>query len=159
MLIEFEGLAITGKLAERLSMATSMPSLCSTTSTRTIATATTTTTARLAMSLGMVLPPFLVRLKIGIKERLVGRLGAITAVVTWFAAVEAASMLPGRYRSIEDRWWARIFDPGTRGMHLMVGSESKLSDAVKGRSVDNRRTDGVGLNLFGGFKQTNGNLI
>jgi len=73
------------------------------------------------MSLGMVLPPFLVRLKVGIKERVVGRLGAITAVVTWFAAVEASSRLPGRNRSIEDGWWARIFDPNTHSMHLMVG--------------------------------------
>jgi len=103
------------------------------------------------MSLGMVLPPFLVRLKICIKERLVGRLGAIMAVVTWLAAVEAASRLPGGHCSIEDRWWARIFDPGTHSMRSMVGSESKLSDAVKGRPVDNRRTDGVDLNLFGGF--------
>jgi len=87
MLVEFEGLAITGKLAEGLATATSTPPLCSTTSTKAIAIATTTTTtpgttARLAISLGMVFPPFLVRLKVGIKERLVGRLGAITAVVT-----------------------------------------------------------------------------
>jgi len=33
----------------------------------------------------------------------------------------------------------------------MVGSQGKLSDAVKGRPVDNRRTDGVGLNLLGTF--------
>jgi len=92
-----------------------------------------------------------VRLKIGIKERLVSGLGAITAVVTWFAAIEAASRLPGGHRSIEGRWWARIFDPGTHDIHWMAGSQSKLSDAVKGRPLGNRRTDGVGLNLFGGF--------
>jgi len=70
----------------------------------------------------MVLPPFLVRLKIGIKERLVGRLRATTAVVAWLPAVEAASRLPGRHRSIEGRWWASVFDPGTHGVHSMVGS-------------------------------------
>ena len=59
-------------------------------------------------------------------------------------------MLPGRNRSIEDRW-ARIFDPNAHSMHVMVGSESKLSDAIKGRPLDNRRINGVGLNLLGSF--------
>jgi len=33
----------------------------------------------------------------------------------------------------------------------MAGLKNKLSCAVKGKAVDNRRTDGVGLNLFGSF--------
>jgi len=97
----------------------------------------------------MVLLPFLVRLKIGFKERLVGRLGAITAVVTWLTAVEAATRLPGGHHSIEGRWWARIFDPGTHSIHSMAGSQGKLSDAVKGGPLDNRGADGVSLNLLG----------
>jgi len=86
MLIKFEGLAIAGKLAKGLAIATSTPSIVSTASTRVVASATTTTTtsratARLTMRLRMGLPPFLVCLKIGIEERLVGWLGAFTTVV------------------------------------------------------------------------------
>jgi len=36
-------------------------------------------------------------------------------------------------------------------MHTIIGLKSKLSDAAEGRPVNNRRTDGVGLNLFGSF--------
>jgi len=125
MLIEFEGLAIAGKLAKGLAIATSTPSIVPTASTRVVASATTTTTsratARLTMSLRMGLPPFVVRLKIGIKERLVGWLGAFTTVVAWFTAVEAGARLPGGNRCIEGRW-ARVFGPDAHGMHAMVGS-------------------------------------
>jgi len=69
------------------------------------------------------LPPFLVRLKIGIEERLVGWLGAVTTVVAWFTAVEAGAMLPGGNSCIEDKW-ARVFGPDAHGMHSMVGSKS-----------------------------------